>query len=240
MSPSFARYAGFTAVAAALLLAVTAIWFALYSSGITVPPVPDAGSLEQQAEDYYRQWFPSVAAQDLAIRLLGAAAFAILALAGALTARSSGDSSRRFVAGAALAGAGLLGAAAFLAQYGGFGAVADAATSGTPVQTIGMAAYVIDQVAGALLIGAYALAGLGILAAGGEVGVERVVGVLAGGGALLLAVTGLMDDPLGYGDALRLAVAVVLLPAWAATQVRSTPARGTLARPATGRALDAG
>ena len=219
MSRSLARPAGIAAVAAALLLAVTAIWYALYANGVTVPASPGAGTPDEIAAAYYHAWFPSVADQDLAIRLLAAVAFTVVAAMGALMARSSTDRTSRYLAGWAMCGAGLLGVTSFLVQYGGHGAVRDAGQTQTAVQTIGFVAYVVDTVAAALLLGAYTLIGMGLLAAGGVSVVQRATSVAAGIAVLLLALATLTGDPLGYLDAVRLLVAVVLFPAWAITQL---------------------
>jgi hypothetical protein len=93
-------------------------------------------------------------------------------------------------------------------------------------------------VAEAMLLTAYALIGIGILAASGE-GVARLAGILAGGALLALAVTGLVDDPLGYEDALRLVVATVLFPAWAVTLLRQAPSLAPAEQPAAGQAVGA-
>ena len=240
MSRSFLHHAGLATVAAAILLAATAIWFALYEAGVTVPPMPLGGPPEQQAAMYYPEWFQAVLGQDRAIRLLGAAAFAMLAIAGVLIARAGDGRTDRLVAGACLSGGGFIAAAAFLVQYAGHGAIVDAAWTQTPLITIGLAAYMVDEVADGLLVGAYALAGVGVLAAGGEGAVERAAGALAGGGLLLLAAMGIIDDPLGYADALRLVVAVVLFPAWAVTLLWRSARGVSIARTATEPALGHG
>lgn len=207
----------------ALAFAVSSIWFALISAGVTQGAAPEASPgapLEVMLERQYG-WFASTLTQERLVTGIAIAGFASLIVAVWNMRERFEDARPSVTAGALLVS---LGSAVWIVgnviQLGGHRAVGAMATHNNPIETANAINFTIDMIDDATEFAAFAMLGAGMagfaIAAWRTVGSSQAWSRYTVAFAVALAALGVSHGA-EDGDAtdlLLVTVGVILTPAW--------------------------
>lgn len=225
------------AMAAAVAVAVGAVWVTLVDNGVTTsdpPPYTTGSEAEQEA---WFAWVTTVLPQSRVARAVLASGLIGVGLMALRAAPAAWGSRGGAVAVASAAG---LWCVADLAEAGGQQAVALMAASGNPIEAVAVAAFTIEMTTSWVEAGAAVLLGAGAAAMSREflregrtrrLGICSVLVGLAGVGFGVLIVVPEADTTIA-----GIALGVILLPVWVVWLSRSVTSCGASTRDGHGAA----